>query len=162
MSTVVICSSVVSSVCAAVPLSDVFSSDCGKVVATKYLKAIANDVGDKWVELADELDTNTDEIPHKRPGNLPCRRMLENWVEKNGDNAMICVLSDALYACGLQHVADRHFGHIVDTVLRKQTNTELSTELAPSSTHGGNNVWFIFCMLISTATNMTSRTVLHV
>ena len=129
MSMVVICSSVVSSVCAAVPLSDVFSPDCGKVVASKYLKAIGSDVGDKWVELADELDMNTDEIPHKRPGNLRCRRMLENWVEKNGDNAMICVLCDALYACGLQHVADRHFGHIVDTVLRKQTNTELSTEL---------------------------------
>ena len=97
MSMVVICSSVFSSVCAAVPLSDVFSPDCGKVVASKYLKATGSDVGDKWVELADELDMITDEIPRKRPANLRCGRMLENWVEKNGDNAMICVLCDALY-----------------------------------------------------------------
>ena len=79
---------------------------------------------------------NTDNIP----GTLQCRRMLEN--KKDGDNAMICVLSDALYACGLQHVADEHFSHILDTVLRKQTKTEHSTELAPSSTQGGNNLYF--------------------
>ena len=135
---IVVCSSVVSSVCAAVPLSDVFSSDCGKVVARKYLKVIASDVGDKWVELADELDMNTDEIPHKRPGNLPCRRMLENWVEKNGDSAMICVLCDALYACGLQCVADQHFGHILDTVLRKQTHSKRTLQQPISSIQTGN------------------------
>ena len=132
-----------------VPLTDVFSSDCGSLVVIEDLKAVARDVGDQWIDLANELDMNTDNIPSKLSGVLQCRRMLENWVKKDGDNAMICVLSAALYACGLQHVADEHFGHILDTVLRKQTKTEHSTELAPSSTQGGNNVCFMFCTVPS-------------
>ena len=126
------CCSVISSVSCTVPLTDVFSSDCESLVLIENLKAVARDVGDQWMDLANELDVNTDNIPYKRSGTLQCRRMLENWVEENGDNAMICVLSDALYACGLQHVADQHFGHILDTVLRKQTNTEQAITVAHS------------------------------
>ena len=127
------CCSVISSVSGAVPLPDVFSSECGSLVASEDLKAVAHDVGDQWMELAAELDVETDEIPSKLSGNLQCRRMLDNWAKKCGDNAMICVLCDALYACQLQHVADQHYGHIVDTVLRKQTPSKHPTHQATSS-----------------------------
>ena len=122
----------ISSVYTAIPLTDVFSFDCGSLVVGEDLKAVARAVGDQWMDLANELDMDmyTDNIPSKRPGTLQCRRMLE----KDGDNAMICVLSDALYACGLQQVADECFGHILDTVLRKQT-----MEQAISSIQTGNS-----------------------
>ena len=105
-----------------------FSSDCGSLVASEELKAVAREVGDKWMELAIELDMDTDDIPHNWLGTLQCQRMLEKWVKKWGDDAMICVLCDALYARGLKHVADEHFGHILDTVLRKQTSTQHSKQ----------------------------------
>ena len=120
-------------------MTDVFSSDCGSLVCKKDLKAIARDVGDQWMELADELDVDIDKVPSQLSGALQCRRMLENWDKKCRDNAMICVLCDALYACGLQHVADKHFGHILDTVLRKQTSTQHTIQQAASSTQTGNN-----------------------
>ena len=134
-----LCCSVISSVNGAIPLTDVFSPDCGTLVVSKDVKAVAHEVGDQWMELADELDMETDEIPSKLSGNLQCRRMLANWLKKCDDNALICVLCDALYACGLQRVADQHFGHILDTVLRKQTNTQHTIQQATSETQTGNS-----------------------
>ena len=134
-----VCCSVICSVSGAVPLPDVFSSECGSLVVSVDLKAVARDVGDQWMDLANELDMETDNIPSKRPGTLQCRRMLDNWAKKCGDNAMICVLCDALYESGLQHVADQHYGHIVDTVLRKQTPSKHPIHQATSSVQTGNS-----------------------
>ena len=122
----------ISSVYAAVPLTDVFSCDCGSLVVSEDLKAVARAVGDQWMDLANELDVNSDGIPSKLSGTLQCRRMLDKWAEKWGDSAMICMLYDALYACRLQHVADERFGHILDTVLRKRTHTQHGIQQAIS------------------------------
>jgi hypothetical protein len=82
------------------------------------------------MELAEELNTEIDDIPSKVPGNLLCQKMLKNWHKKNGDNAVVCVLCDVLYECGLQQVADDQFGHILDTVLRKQPPAQHRVEQA--------------------------------
>ena len=58
------------------------------------------------MELANQLDMDTEEMPSKHPGTLQCWKMLENWVEKSGDDAMICVLCDALYASVVSHGSD--------------------------------------------------------
>jgi hypothetical protein len=141
--------SVIASVNAAVRLADVFSYDCGTAIGNEDVKAIAHDVGDHWMELAAELDMETDEIPSKRPGTLQCQKMLKDWCKECCDKAVVCVLCDALYACGLQHVADSHFGHIFDTVLRTQFSatdrgasmTALDCLINTVVTHGSNR-WY--------------------
>jgi hypothetical protein len=125
---------VISSVSAAVPLQDVLSPDCGLSLTNEEVKAVAHDVSDHWMELAEELDMKTDDIPSKGPVTFQCQRMLKTWRKKCGDNAVVCVLCDALYGCRLEEVADSHFGHILDTVLRTQSNTKQ----ARSSTDEGN------------------------
>jgi hypothetical protein len=110
--------SVRSSVSEDVPLRDVFSCECADPLTEEVLRHVSRDVNQKWRTLADELGMNSDEIPQQDPY-WQCVRMLENWVDAVG-NATTCTLYDALYACGLQSVADQHFGHILDTVLRKQ------------------------------------------
>ena len=92
------------------------------------MKAVAHHCANHLEDLAFALDIEFVETVTRQPSKQQCYKLLEQWVEKSGDNAMICVLCDALYACGLQHVADKQFGHILDTVLRKPTDTQPTTE----------------------------------
>ena len=103
------------------------------------MKSVSRDCSDQLEDLAFELDVEPVEMLSTCPSKRQCYRMLEEWHKKRADDAMICVLCDALYACGLQVIADEHFGHILDTVLRKQTNTKHSTEQATGSAQTGNS-----------------------
>jgi hypothetical protein len=137
------CCLVISSVSAAVPLQDVLSPDCGLSLTNEEVKAVAHDVSDHWMELAEELDMKTDDIPSKAPGSTQCQRMLKNWHKTCGDSGVVCVLCDALYACGLEQVADKHFGHILDTVLRVQKPAEptVESETSPTICHAKGTVF---------------------
>ena len=83
---------VVTSVNGAIPLGDVFSSDCGSLVTHDEVKAVARDVGDQWMQLAVELDMDSDDLPSRQPSTVHCKKMLEEWVEKSGDNTVTGVV----------------------------------------------------------------------
>ena len=126
------CFAVVSSVSSGVPLSEIFSTDCGAVVDQNDLKCIAQDVGDRWKDLSLELDTDIDDIADKQPPSGPSYKMLQKWSGRCQEDAMICVLSDALCACGLAHIAGKYFGHIVDVVLKKHTEQHVDGDQGES------------------------------
>ena len=102
------------------------------------MKSVSRDCSDQLEDLAFELDMEPVEMLSTHLSRRQCYRMLEEWHKKRADDAMICVLCDALYACQLQDVADQHFGHILDTVLRKQTNTQHAIQQT-SSIQTGNS-----------------------
>ena len=93
-------------------LGEVFSSRVGKELSDEQIRAVAKDLKENWMDLAECLcipDDAIDELSERGTTATVPRRMLKKFCELMPESAKVCILCDALYEADLQSVADKHF-----------------------------------------------------
>ena len=109
-------------------LDEIYPHACGSPVTLQDAKLVANEVNRVSAEkkqirtLAYNLDVSCpDEIDASQ-----VFRLLEDWLKKSGENAVVAVLTDALHDSNLSEVISRSFGDLgKDTLLKAPKTQEL-------------------------------------
>ena len=121
-------------------LNEIYPNACGSPVTLQDAKLVANEVNLASAEkkqiraLAYSLDVSCpDEIEASQ-----VLRLLEDWLKKSRENAVVAVLTDALHSSNLGEVISRCFGDLgKDTLLKAPKTQEIPSSkarLPPSTT----------------------------